>query len=157
METGRLATVPLTESGNGKPSDRYTDLFQYHRIFEPIAVVERDIFRLKDSPEALITLSPQQLQVIEKFSSDKHGNVIKGGQIEIATASLEKMIQITKQKLLDTLLDLDNQFPNFENDFAMNSQDKEKVQNIVTNHIYGNNNPVNVAAGAQRHATRYND
>ncbi len=30
----------------------------------------------------------------------------------------------------------------------MNEENDKKVQNIITNNIYGNNNPLNVAAGA---------
>ena len=51
------------------------------------------------------------------------------------------------KKLPDTLFKLDNQFPNLTNEFDNTKANMEKVQNIITNNIYGNNNPLNIAAG----------
>jgi hypothetical protein len=54
---------------------------------------------------------------------------------------------LTKQKLIDTLIELEDEFPNLINDYNMSKENNDEVQNIITNHIYGNNNSTNVAAG----------
>lgn len=57
------------------------------------------------------------------------------------------VIELTKQKLLDTLLELDDKFSDIANEFHNTKSNMEKVQNIITNNIYGNNNPFTLAAG----------
>jgi hypothetical protein len=44
-------------------------------------------------------------------------------------------------------MELENEFPNLLNDYVMNKENNEKAQNIITNNIYGSNNPTNIAAG----------
>lgn len=53
----------------------------------------------------------------------------------------------TKQKLLETLIELDNEFPNLINDYKMTQENTNKIQNVITNNIYGNNNSTNLATG----------
>ena len=60
-------------------------------------------------------------------------------------SQLNHILNLTKQKLIDTLLKLDKEFPNLINDYAMTKENLEKVQNIITNNIYGSGN--NVASG----------
>jgi len=60
-------------------------------------------------------------------------------------SQLNHILNLTKQKLIDTLLKLDKEFPNLINDYIMTKENSEKVQNIITNNIYGSGN--NVASG----------
>lgn len=60
---------------------------------------------------------------------------------------IKNIIDLTKQKLLDTLLELDKTLPDFDVDIKLDNKKAETIQNIVTNNIYGSNNPVNVATG----------
>ena len=60
-------------------------------------------------------------------------------------SQLNHILNLTKQKLIDTLLRLDKEFPNLINDYIMTKENSEKIQNIITNNIYGSGN--NVASG----------
>lgn len=58
-----------------------------------------------------------------------------------------EIVGLVKQKLLDTLLDLDKEFPTFEANYLDNMENKEKSSSIINNHIYGDNANTNVAVG----------
>lgn len=57
------------------------------------------------------------------------------------------ILNLTKQKLIDMLLDLNANFPNLEDNFKNNEENKHKAQTIITNHIYGENANANIATG----------
>lgn len=44
-------------------------------------------------------------------------------------------------------MELQNEFPKISNDYKMTKENNDKVQNTITNNIYGDNNPLNIAAG----------
>jgi hypothetical protein len=75
------------------------------------------------------------------------GQIIKGF-LQTNKAQFVNVIEQTKQILIDTLMELDEQFPDLENDFQPTNENSEKVQNIITTNIYGDNNPTNIASGA---------
>jgi hypothetical protein len=52
----------------------------------------------------------------------------------------------TKQKLLDTLLELNKEFPNLENEFGT-MEEKSKANQIITNNIHGNVSNTNFGVG----------
>ncbi|WP_286857407.1 MULTISPECIES: hypothetical protein [Sphingobacterium] len=61
---------------------------------------------------------------------------------------MKRILELTKQKLLDTLLELNDAFPDFENTFSRNQRDNEqRVQNIINQNIYGNNANSNIGIG----------
>jgi len=94
-----------------------------------------------DFPQNLI----QKLQ--DSFISANPGlRLVAVGQ-EFNKLQLKNIIDMTKQKLIDTLLQLNQEFPDLNNALKMNKEDTEKVQNIITNNIYGSNNPINLATG----------
>jgi hypothetical protein len=56
-------------------------------------------------------------------------------------------LNITKQKLIDTLLELDKNFPDMENDFEPSKENIEKAKTIINTNIYGGNVNTNVGLG----------
>jgi len=143
---GRIETFPVVF-----PNDRryIEDLLNYHIVIEPIAIVEQNIEQMKEV-KGYINLTGGMVQSISNFYKDsmqEHRGVIRSGQRTIGKAQLSNIVELTKQKLIDTLQDLEEQFPDIDNKYVMNEKNDKKVQNIITNNIYGNNNPLNVAAG----------
>ncbi|MDN5665931.1 MAG: hypothetical protein L0G41_06850 [Psychrobacter sp.] len=63
----------------------------------------------------------------------------------IVFGRLHNILNMTKQKLLDTLLELNKVFPNLEDEY-MNDDKKDTASQIITN-IYGNNASSNVGVG----------
>jgi len=60
---------------------------------------------------------------------------------------LNSIVNNTKQKLIDTLLELNDNFPNLEDDFKPTPEQKEKVSTIINTNIYGGKVNSNVGVG----------
>lgn len=66
---------------------------------------------------------------------------------QIHFGQLGEIVGVVKQKLIDTLLELDREFPTFETNYLDNMENKEKSSSIINNHIYGDNPNTNVSVG----------
>lgn len=55
--------------------------------------------------------------------------------------------EITKQKLVDTLLELNESFPNLEDDYQDTKANSELTKTIINNNIYGNSTNSNISFG----------
>ena len=143
---GRTQSFPVVLSDNQRDLG---ELLNHHRIIEPIAIVEQNIGEMKDA-KGYIHLNGGMVQTVSELYKDQmntYGGVIRSGQRTIGKAQLTNIVELTKQKLIDTLQDLEEEFPDLENKYVMSEENNKKAQNIITNNIYGNNNPLNVAAG----------
>ena len=126
-----------------------SDLLNHHRVIEPISIVEQNIGEMTEG-KAYIHLNGGMVQTVSEFYKTQvqsPGGVIRSGKRTIGKSQLTIIVELTKHKLIDTLQDLEEQFPDLDNKYVMTEANKEKAQNIITNNIYGNNNPLNVAAG----------
>lgn len=86
------------------------------------------------------------MQFVQKLSEMAHTRLIDAGR-EVQKSQLRYIVNQTKQRLLDTLMQMDEMFPNFENSYVDSKENKEKVQNIINNHIYGTNISTNIGVG----------
>lgn len=144
---GRIDSFPvnLPESFGEKT----LDIIKHHRILEPILIVEQQIETL-DQPIGYINLPIQQVEILANLYIEevaKYRGIIRHGNREIGKVQYQNVLEQTKLKLLDTLMQLENEFPKLIDEYTINKENTEKVQNIVTNNIYGSNNPLNIATG----------
>lgn len=65
----------------------------------------------------------------------------------IQYSQMNHIINLTKQKLIDTLLELDKAFPNLEDDYQETTESSKEVSTIITTNIYGGNVNSNVGVG----------
>ncbi|SEO94272.1 hypothetical protein SAMN05444671_3944 [Flavobacterium sp. CF108] len=124
------------------------DFVNRHQISEPISIVEEQIKTISKS-KGYINLPAKQVEAIAGLYSEdvhRHGGIIRTGSREVGRVQYQNVLEMTKQKLLDTLMELDNEFPNLDDAYNVNKENTDKVQNIITN-IFGDNNPLNIAAG----------
>lgn len=70
---------------------------------------------------------------------------------QIQFSQLSHILNITKQKLIDTLLELDKNFPNMENEFEPSKENLNKANTIVNTNIYGGTVNSNVGIGENVH------
>ncbi len=129
--------------------EKFKESVNNHFIIEPISIVEAQIESI-EAPKGYINLPPQMIEVLaEPFKAQilLYRGVIRKAQRQIGKIHYQSVIELTKQKLIDTLMELNNEFPNLENKYEMTEENKNKVQNIITNNIYGNDNPLNIATG----------
>lgn len=65
----------------------------------------------------------------------------------IQYSQLNSIINLIKQKLIDTLLELDKVFPNLEIEYEPSKEAKKEASTIITTNIYGGNVNSNVGVG----------
>lgn len=143
---GRTRTFPVVMDDNQKDIE---ELLNFHHVIEPISIIEQNISQMTEG-KGYIHLTGGQVQTVGEIyrkQIEAYNGVIRSGSRIIGKAQLLNIVELTKQKLIDTLQDLEEQFPEIDNKYIMNEENEKKVQNIITNNIYGNNNPLNVAAG----------
>lgn len=143
---GRTQTFSVVMNDTQKEIE---ELLNFHHVIEPISIIEQNISQMPDG-KGYIHLTGGQVQTVGEIyrkQVEAHRGVIRSGSRTIGKVQLQNIVELTKQKLIDTLQDLEEQFPEIDNKYVMNEENEKKVQNIITNNIYGNNNPLNVAAG----------
>lgn len=143
---GKVQSFPVVLSDE---REDLNEMLNNHRVIEPIAVIEMNIQQMTEGT-AFVHLNGGMVQVVSELYKDQmkaYGGVIRSGKRTIGKNQMLNIVELTKQKLIDTLQELDEEFPDIENKYVMNEDNKQKAQNIITNNIYGNNNPLNVAAG----------
>ena len=94
---------------------------------------------------------PKETQAMIKLYKMK-GAILKLER-EINILSYKNVIDQTKNKLLDILLELDREFPNIKNEYTMNKENNDKTNNIIINNVYGNNAPINLSTGDNSNQT----
>ena len=110
-------------------------------ILQSVSVLESE---LKDSEE---TYGYQNfpIHILQKLK--KNNKLITSVQRRIQHSQLQNILNLTKQKLLDTLLDLDKVFPDLQDNFKNTPENQEKTNTIINNHIYGDNASSNIGVG----------
>ncbi len=144
---GQKQTFPV--SFEDETDKALLDLFLYHRVIEPVTVIEHNLETVT-TPLGKIPLTPEIVEMLGRpyqQSINQQRGILRSGHREVGKVQYVNILELTTQKLLDTLLELDNQFPNLENEFTMSKENEEKVQNIITTNIYGDNATTNTAAG----------
>jgi hypothetical protein len=128
------------------------EYLKFHKIQESISVIEIQLSR-NDTRKSYINLTSKLIDslslLLERplIMQIKLNSAVLQGFREIDNIVYHNVIEQTKQKLLDTLIELDNEFPDLEDDFKSSNENSNKLQNIVTNNIYGGTNPMNIALG----------
>ena len=144
---GRTQKFPVTLPDDY--SEKVKDTINNHRIVEPISIVEQQIENV-EGVKGYIHLPAQMVEMLAELYKEQiaqYRGVIRSASRQVGKVQYQNVLEQTKQKLLDTLMELNDQFPNLLDDYTMSKENSEKVQNIITTNIYGNNNPTNIASG----------
>lgn len=120
------------------------DLYKWH-VNEGIASLERMIEKASGD-FMYMQLGPETTEFIGQFIQLPNGVKLKHLLKKIGVSMLFDIANKTKQNLLDTLLELDKEFPNLENDFGT-MEEKSKANQIITNNIHGNVSNTNFGIG----------
>jgi len=113
-----------------------------------IKLIEDTVKQSKPGSSLRLPLDQNLVQSLSSMyrENDPHKLLISVDRI-IYPSQYSMILDQTKQKFLDLLLDLEEKFPDLNDGFKMTEETRNKVQNIITNNIYGSNNPMNVAVG----------
>lgn len=123
------------------------DFYEY-RETGSIKSIEDAVTQSEPGSILMMPLSQDIVQSLYKIyrRNDPHTHLLTAGRI-IYPSQYSVILDQTKQKLLDILFELENEFPNLSSEYAMTEENKKTVKNIVTNNIYGGTNPMNIATG----------
>jgi hypothetical protein len=120
------------------------DIYTWH-VNEGIASLER-ILEKVDNDFIYIQLGLDATEIFEEFLHIPYGTTLKTILKKIGVSTIFDISNKTKQKLLDTLLDLNTEFPNLENEFGT-MEEKTKAHQIITTNIHGNVSNTNFGVG----------
>lgn len=126
------------------------EMVKYQHMTRPIAVLEEE-FDAMTSETARFVMPSDFTDAIKApynaVAKPQRGAVRYSFRI-LSKFDYRKIIELTKQKLIDTLIELDSEFPDLTNEYKMSQENNEKVNHIVTNNIYGGaNSPITNAVG----------
>jgi hypothetical protein len=141
LPNGRTHSKPVIVSSDANPE--FYEEINYVRILQPVSIIEQQIRDLTDTGYIQLTAE----EALNITPGDRYQKWVVGGYRKVGKAQFQNIVELTKQKLLDTLLELDSEFPNLTNNFESTKTNLEKIQNIVITNIYGNNNPLNIVTG----------
>ncbi|WP_286740415.1 hypothetical protein [Psychrobacter sp. UBA3068] len=136
----RLVPIDLTEF------DRSIDgnLYKFNYTLS-IFGVEQNLEAVKHSNEQHGYID-FPIEIVRDISKLVQQNNISAVSRKMQFSQLHNILSITKQRLLDTLLELNKAFPDLEDEY-MNDDKKDTASQIITTNIYGNNASSNVGVG----------
>lgn len=140
---GQIKNLPIIIESN----DVLYPIFSFFNEVEAIYSIEATIATI-NTPKCVIPYPSDLVLTLANLFQNQLGNAAaRGAYKEISKTQLYGIINLTKQKLLNMLLELNEQFPNIDNEFALTNESSSIIQNIITTNIYGAGNPINIAAG----------
>lgn len=122
LPNGQTSSKPVMVAEGANPE--FYEEVNYFKVLEPISVIEQQISELKEI--GYIQLTAEEAYNISY--GDRYHDWVMGGYRKIGKGQFQNIIELTKQKLLDTLLELDNQFPNIINEFEETKANMEKFK-----------------------------
>jgi hypothetical protein len=102
---------------------------------------------LKDRKDEQFGYEEFPAHLVSLIRNMTNNESLVGVKRKIQFSQVSHIINQTKNKLIDTLLELNSAFPNLENNFQANSENKERAATIINNHIYGDNSSSNIGVG----------
>ncbi|CAH0255794.1 hypothetical protein [Chryseobacterium sp. Bi04] len=144
---GGTRTIPMDVSNlENTLGTEYS--FYNMRMTQSIGTLEMGLEKDKGkgSSYGYIYFPSEFAKTLASMSPD--GQFITAVKRRVHLSEIDYILEQTKQKLLDTLLELNNTFPDLENTFSnQNKVDDQKVQTIVNHNIYGNYANSNIGVG----------
>lgn len=138
-----IQTIPFDVTNLDK--DLNENSFYKMNIVQSIPTLENGLKKDEQSDFGYEYLPIGLVQLLKNMVED--GENITAVKRRIYFSEIRYIIELTKQKLLDILLQLHDTFPNLENEFNNSSQNTDKVQNIITHNVYGGHSNTNIGIG----------
>lgn len=113
---------------------------------QSISLLEENICHSAGHEFGYENLPMGMVNTLKSFAGSD-GDNITGVMRRLNLGEVKYIVETTRQKLLDTLLELNDAFPNFENEYKNDTHNSQKTQNIITQNIYGNNTNTNLGVG----------
>ena len=136
--------VPMDVSNLNKELDLKTNIYEM-RILQSVSTIENSLTQTDN--EGAYGYDDFPISTVKMFQEICNQPDLTSVRRRIQFSQLNHILNLTKQKLIDTLLELKTAFPNLENSYD-NSEENEKLTNtIINNHIYGDNSSSAIGIG----------
>ncbi len=136
-------TIPFDVTNVDK--DLTENSFYKMNVTQSVGTMESGLEKDGESQYGYEFLPQQLVQLLRSMTSD--GDSITAVKRRIQFSEIRHILSITKQKLLDILLQLNDAFPHLENDFVTDINSIDKAQTIINHNIYGNYSNSNIGIG----------
>jgi len=141
---GGTRTIPMDVSNLEKDMNlKYS--FYKMRITQSIGTIENGLEKDGNNDYGYEYINQSLAQTLASMT--ENGDSITAVKRRIQFSELKYIVEQTKQKLLDTLLELNDAFPDIENSFSNKEINNEKIQTIINQNIYGNYANSNIGVG----------
>jgi hypothetical protein len=138
-------TVPFDVTNLDKDLNSEMSFYKM-KITQSIGTLESNLNAAQDNNFGFELLPQGLVSTLSEMSGSE--NEIISVKRRIQFSELRHIVELTKQKLLDTLLELNDAFPDFENSFSkVGNESEQRVQTIINQNIYGNNANSNIGIG----------
>ena len=141
---GGTRTIPMDVSNLEDTLDLKHSFYSM-RMAQSIGTLENGLEKDKESNYGYMYFAPEFAKTLADMSPD--GQFITAVKRRVYLSEIDYILEQTKQKLLDTLLELDNAFPDLENTFSNNKDDEQKAQTIIHHNINGNHTNSTIGVG----------
>ncbi len=121
-------------------------------IKQSVSTLEEGTSNIKEHGQYGYESLPQVL--VQKIREMSNSPEVVEVYRRIQYSQLSHIINLTKQKLIDTLLELDKAFPDLENEYEPSNDEKKEASTIITTNIYGSNVNSNIGVGDEIHQTQ---
>ncbi|MGP4972991.1 AbiTii domain-containing protein [Psychrobacter alimentarius] len=136
----RLTPIDLTEI------NKQVDINLYSYIHRSgILNIEKNLIEAQNANEQYGYID-FPIEIVKNVRDIFQNNDISAVRKRIQFGNLNNILNVAKQRLLDTLLELNKAFPDLEDEY-MNDDKKDTASQIITTNIYGNNASSNVGVG----------
>lgn len=140
-----IHTIPFDVSGLDKEFSNKGLSFYKMNLLQSIPTLEEGYNKDGEHTYGYEYLPHNMVELLKSGMDEGHMIIAVKRRIQIS--QINHVINTTKQRLLDTLLELNEAFPNLENDYKDNTQNETKAQTIINQTIYGDNTNSNIGVG----------
>mgnify|MGYP003633701964 CR=1 FL=1 len=129
---GQKEELPFDLTSLGE--DLYKQIYKM-KILSSVSIIES----LLTKSSGIYAYENLPIGITQKLRQLSNEQSIVSVRRKIQFHQQEQILNLTKQKLLDTLFDLDKAFPDFQDIHKNTKENDRKTSTIITNHIYGEN------------------
>lgn len=141
-------TIPFDVSAldNDLKSNGKLSLYEMN-VTQSIPTLEEGTLNNKNEFYGYEYLPQGLINLLRGMVGGEDGSMITSVKRRIQLSQIKHIVSTTKQRLLDTLLELNDAFPNLVDEYKNDSHNESKAQTIINQHIYGDYSNSNIGVG----------
>ncbi|TXD51105.1 MULTISPECIES: hypothetical protein [unclassified Polaribacter] len=128
--------VPMDASSLNEDFELDYNIYEM-KILQSVSTIEKSLTQTEN--EGAYGYEDFPIKTVKIFQKICNQPDLTAVRRRVQFSQLNHILNLTKHKLIDTLLDLKTAFPNLENDYINSAENNELTKTIINNHIYGAN------------------